>query len=137
MKMNMYWDWILIKMICEVVGSWRVQLQSYNLSLNMWIPEVAQLKTGIAIVVKFRFPKSCFICLCDSWPHFDSWRNRCKNLVLFGKNKWDNAKHSLSLTRKILFFCFSFSDISYTFSTLFQPKIVHMDLFKPFHAYYT
>ena len=81
LRLNTYQDDI------EVVGSWRVQLQSYNLSLNMWIPEVAQLKTGIAIVVKFRFPKSCFICLCDSWPHFDSWRNRCKNLVLFGKNK--------------------------------------------------
>ena len=38
------------------------------------------------------------------------------------KIKWDNAKHSLSLTRKTPFFCFSFSDISFTFF-FFQPKI--------------
>ena len=48
------------------------------------------------------------------------------------KIKWDSAKHSLSLTRKNLFLCFCFSDISYIFFALFQPKIVHMYSFKPF-----
>ena len=48
------------------------------------------------------------------------------------KIKWDNAKHHVPLTRKIPRFCFSFSDISYTFFAHFQTKLficIHLSLF--------
>ena len=45
------------------------------------------------------------------------------------KIKWDNAKHSLSITRKTPFLCFSFS---YTFSHFFNQKLficIHLSFF--------
>ena len=49
--------------ICELVGSWGAQLESYNLSSNMWIPEVVQLKSGLTVVVELKLgsPKSHFM----------------------------------------------------------------------------
>ena len=60
-----------------------------------------------------------------------------KTFFCLVKIKWDNGKHSLSLTRKSGFLRFSFSDISCIFFTLFQPKIGHIFSLKPFHACYT
>ena len=48
------------------------------------------------------------------------------------KIKWDNARHSLSLTRKTPSICFSFSDISHTFSHFLNQKLfifIHLSLF--------
>ena len=106
------------------LGSWDVQLKSYNLSLNMWTPEVVQLKSGVTIVaeLKFELPKSRFIfyAMVGDIYNFDSWKIDTKNLVFTGNIiKWDNAKHFLSLTRKTPFLCFSFSDYAYMFTYIF------------------
>ena len=97
------------------------------LNLNIWTTEFVQLNSGITIVVELKFglPKSHFIQLCDSWLHLQLWQ-----LKEHIKLKWDNAKHSLTLTRKSLFLCFSYSDISYTFFTLFQSKVVHINIMR-------
>ena len=57
----------------------------------MWTPEIAQLKTGTTIVVELSL--DCLNYALYSYVlvghiyNFDSWRNRYKNLALFGKNK--------------------------------------------------
>ena len=92
--------------------------------------EVVQLKSGITTVIELTFglPKSHFVSLCDSWQHLQLWQLKKQIQV-----KWDNAKHSLSLTRKSLFLYCSFSDISYTFSHFFNQKLfiicIHLSLF--------
>ena len=77
--------------ICELVGSWCVQMQSYNLSLNMWKPEIVQLKSGKSIVVELTFVLPSHVLhsyvTVDHIYNFESWRNRYKNLVLISKNK--------------------------------------------------
>ena len=47
--MNMYelsWGMYEHVWTCGVLGSWGVQLQSYDVSLNMLTPEVVQLESG-------------------------------------------------------------------------------------------
>ena len=84
--MNMYYVWI-----CELVGSWRVRLKSYNLSLNIWKTEVVELKSGVSIVVELNFGLPNYALysyvIVGHVCNFDSWQNRSKNLVLTGNIK--------------------------------------------------